>query len=271
MNQLKAAAFDLDDTLLRADLSISLFTKDVFHRLRNSGFTFIAASGRTRMSMKPFVDELGCVSICISCNGAQIWDPVTEKIFCTELFPVDLCLEIAAFGNEYGCYAQTYSDDKFYFNEYSEYSRRYASASRLPGEYVGNLVDFIREPRSKILMMAEEAKIASMLADARERFAGRASVTCSKAYFLEFNPIQATKGNALRKAADILGIRAEEIAAFGDSLNDLSMLQAAGRAVAVSNARKDILPFCSDVCPSNQEDGVAQFLDANVLNKEVSF
>ena len=271
MNQLKAAAFDLDDTLLRDDLSISSFTKEVFSRLKAAGFSFIAASGRTRMGMKPFVDELNCVSLCISCNGAQAWDPVTGQIFFQELFPVDLCREIADFGNEYGCYAQTYSDDKFYFNEYSEYSRRYASASRLPGEYVGNLAEFIREPRSKILMMAEEEKIASMLEDARERFAGRVSVTCSKAYFLEFNPIQATKGNALKKAADLLGIQSVEIVAFGDSLNDLSMLQTAGRSVAVANARPEILSFCSDICPSNQEDGVACFLSENVLREEVSF
>ena len=45
MNQLKAAAFDLDDTLLRDDLSISSFTKEVFSRLKAAGFSFIAASG----------------------------------------------------------------------------------------------------------------------------------------------------------------------------------------------------------------------------------
>ena len=265
MSRLKAAAFDLDDTLLRDDLSISALTRDVFQHLASSGFVFIAASGRTRMSMKPFVDQLGCVSLCISCNGAEVWDPETSRVFCREFFPVALGREIAAFGNEYSCYAQTYSDDRFYFNEYSEYSRRYAFASRLPGEYVGDLTLFIREPRSKILMMAEEEKIASMLSDARKRFAGRASVTCSKPYFLEFNPVKATKGNALKKAADLLGISVKDIAAFGDSLNDLPMLEIAGRSVAVANARPEVIAFCSDVCPSNQEDGVASFLFANVL------
>ena len=270
MNQLKAASFDLDDTLLRDDLSISLFTKEVFHRLKNKGFIFIAASGRTSMSMKPFVDELNCVSLCISCNGAQIWDPVSQQYFCREMFPLELCHEIAAFGNEFGCYAQTYADDKFYFNEYSEYSKRYASASKLPGEYVGDLVKFIREPRSKILMMAEEEKIAYMLREARRRFKNKASVTCSKPYFLEFNPIQATKGNALKKAAEMLGIPTMDIVAFGDGLNDLPMLTTAGCSVAVANARPEVITACSNICLSNQEDGVAHFLFEHVLKKEVA-
>ena len=270
MTLLKAAAFDLDDTLLRDDLSISAYTVDVFRRLHASGFFLIPASGRTRMSMKPFVDRLGCASLCIACNGAQIWNPATDQILYREELSVDLCREIAAFGNHYRCYAQTYSDDRFFFNEYSEYADRYASASMLPGEYVGDLESYIREPRTKILMMAEEDKIARMLTAARKLFQGRASVTCSKAYFLEFNPLHATKGIALEKSASMLGISLREIAAFGDSLNDLSMLEACGCPVAVANARLEVLSFCDETCASNMEDGVARYLAANVLKEDCS-
>ena len=271
MTRLKAAVFDLDDTLLRNDLSLSPYTLDVFRRLHQSGFLFVAASGRTRMSMKPFVDQLNCVSLYISCNGAELWDPVSGSFVYRELLSEDLCREIARFGNEYGVYAQTYSDDRFYFNEYSEYSRMYASASRLPGEYVGDLVDFIHEPRSKILMMADEKKIALMLEDAGKRFNGSASVTCSKPYFLEFNPLLATKGLALEKAASILKVSVDDFAAFGDSLNDASMLRVAGRSVAVANARPEVIAMCDDVCASNEKDGVAHYLAAEVLNEEASF
>ena len=68
----KAAAFDLDDTLLHDDLSISEYTKDVFRQLHAKGFLLIAASGRSRMSIKPFVDGLGCICLYIACNGAEI-------------------------------------------------------------------------------------------------------------------------------------------------------------------------------------------------------
>lgn len=269
MNILKAAAFDLDDTLLRDDLSISAFTEGVFRRLNKAGFFLIAASGRSCMSILPFVERLGCICLYIACNGAEIYDGPTGELLHAESFSVELAHEICDFGAEYGCYAQTYGGDSFFFNQYSVYAERYAAASMLKGVYVGDLREYIREPRSKILMMADEKQIARMLEEARARFAGRLSVTCSKPYFLEFNPLNATKGIALGFAARRLGIRTEEIAAFGDSLNDLSMLQAAGCSVAVANARPEVRSLCDDVCPSNQEDGVARWLQDHILSGEV--
>ena len=264
----RAVAFDLDDTLLHDDLSISPLTLKVFRKLKETGILFVAASGRTLMSMKPFTDRLGCVSLCIACNGAILWDPADIRVLSRETFSANLCREIAHFGNEFGCYAQTYSDDRFYFNKISDYSRKYAAASMLPGECVGDLELFIQEPRTKILMMAEDDKIARMLVLARERFKGRASVTCSKPYFLEFNPLNATKGIALKKAADFLSLLPEDFIAFGDSLNDLPMLKEAGYSVAVANGRPEVRSACNAVCFSNQEDGVAQYLESNFLNKE---
>lgn len=268
-SRIRAAAFDLDDTLLRDDLSISGYTKDVFRRLHESGFLLIAASGRSEKSILPFVQQLGCICLYIACNGAEIYDGPTEKLLHAEAFSAELALEICDFGAEYNCYAQTYAGDKFYFNQYSGYATRYASASMLKGVYVGDLRQFIREPRSKILMMADNDQISRMLVEARQRFAGRASVTCSKPYFLEFNPLRATKGIALEFAAGYLGIRTDEIVAFGDSLNDLPMLQAAGRSVVVANGRPDVKPLCDEICRSNQEDGVARYLAEHFLSGEV--
>ena len=52
MNAIKAAAFDLDDTLLRSDLSVSPYTLEVFRRLHAAGFRFVAASGRYYCDLK---------------------------------------------------------------------------------------------------------------------------------------------------------------------------------------------------------------------------
>ena len=54
---------------------------------------------------------------------------------------------------------------------------------------------------------------------------------------------------------------------FGDSLNDLSMLEAAGTGVCMGNARADVKALGFPVCKSNEEDGVARYLEAHVLNQ----
>ncbi|MBO6093779.1 MAG: HAD hydrolase family protein, partial [Oscillospiraceae bacterium] len=111
------------------------------------------------------------------------------------------------------------------------------------------------------LMMAEPSTISAMLEEALIQFRGRVSVTCSKPYFLEFNPIGATKGITLSWAASYLHLPPSSFLAFGDSLNDLSMLQAAGRGVQMSNGREDLRSLCDDLCGSNQNDGVSAYLD----------
>ncbi len=133
----------------------------------------------------------------------------------------------------------------------------------LKGVQVGPLGPYLREHEtSKILMMGEPEKIAEMLRDARKQFAGRVSVTCSKPYFLEFNPNEATKGNALRWCAEHFGFDMNCAVTFGDSLNDLSMLTAAGLGVVMENGREDVKKLIPTHCRSNMEDGVAQFISS---------
>ena len=62
-------AFDLDDTLLRDDLTISERTIMTLRRISNLGVQIIPASGRAKLSMKSFVEQIGCASLYISCNG----------------------------------------------------------------------------------------------------------------------------------------------------------------------------------------------------------
>ena len=266
---MNAVVFDLDDTLLRDDLSVSDFTVHVFRALHAKGFHLIAASGRSSFSMKPYLEQLGCVSAYISSNGAEIWDGRTHCQICQELFSTEISREIALFAEKHSCYAQVYKDDCFYFSQYGPWAERYASATRLTGVYVGKLSEYINEPRNKILLIDSQEKIAQMYIEATDQFGGRVSVTCSKPIYLEFNPVNAVKGKALLTVCSFLNILPEEVIAFGDSLNDLSMLQTAGHSVTVSNGWEQIRPYCDDICLSNNEDGPARYLNEHYLNGEV--
>ena len=260
IESVRAVAFDLDDTLLRDDLSISDFTVETLRTLDRCGIRVLPASGRAQQSMKPFVDRVGCAALYIACNGGEIWDGKTHQCLFQETIPPELGREIARFGEARHCYAQTYGGSSFFYNMESDWSRRYAVSSMLNGVCVGSLSSFVREPRTKFLMMDTPEKVAAMLEEAREQFRGRLSVTCSKAWYLEFNPLRATKGIALSQVAEKLGFSPVNVMAFGDSLNDLSMLQAAGWSVAMANGREELKIQCASVCPSNQEDGVAVFI-----------
>lgn len=260
----QAIAFDLDDTLLRDNLTLSEKTISVVRQAAAAGIRIIPASGRARESMRGFVEQLGCASCYISCNGAEVWSPESELLM-QEMFPVELAHEIARFAAEKDCYAQTYAGECFYYNKEDFYARAYAKATMLTGVFVGNLEAFITQPTPKILLMDDAERVARLLIEARSRFEGRAAITCSKPWFLEFNPLKATKGNGLRWCAERFGFSLENTIAFGDSLNDVSMLSAVGRGIAMGNARDDVKALGFDVCGTNEEDGVARYIEEHVL------
>lgn len=260
-----AIAFDLDDTLLRDDRTISPYTLSVLRRAAERGIRVIPASGRTRDSMRGYVDQIGCASCFIACNGAEVWSPDKELLM-QELLDTPLAREAARFAKARGCYAQTYAEDCFFYNQEGDWAHAYAESSELRGVYVGDLEAYIAQPTPKILMMDTPERVAELMEEARAAFGGRVSLTCSKPYFLEVNPPRATKGNALRWCAGHLGFSMAHLLAFGDSLNDLSMLLAAGHGVAVENAREDVKAQLDTVCGSNQRDGVARYIDQYVLS-----
>ena len=274
---IRAIAFDLDDTLLRSDLAVSDYTVDVLHRAAEQGIIILPASGRTRDSMFPTVQRIGCAEAFISCNGADVWGlrPVSAgssplsgddcPLLMQELLPVALAHEVTRFAADRGVYCQTYSPSRFFFSINNEYAVSYAHSSSLEGEYVGDLTAFIQRPVTKLLMMDTPERIAALYEEAKDLFAGRASLTCSKPYFLECNPLKATKGNALKWCAEHFGFGMDELLTFGDSLNDVSMLEAADVGVAMGNAREDVKRMGFPVCLTNDEDGVARYIDENIL------
>lgn len=265
--KVRAIAFDLDDTLLRDDRSVSDYTCRVLREAANRGITIIPASGRTSKSMRSFVDRVGCAACYVCANGAEVRDR-NGQVLMQELLSVEVAREAAAFAERHGSYAQVYDEDRFYYSRQDHYADEYAASSALPGVFVGDLTAFITRPTPKLLMMDDPARIAVMMREASEQLAGRAAVTCSKPYFLEVNPVRATKGNALCWCAEHFGFAMEELLAFGDSLNDMSMFTAAGRGVAMANAREDVKALIPAHCLSNEQDGVADYIDKYVLREE---
>lgn len=263
--RIRAIAFDLDDTLLRPDNTISPYTVSVLSRAAERGIRIIPASGRTFGSMMKAVPPIVHLASClVSCNGSEVWSPEGETIM-QELLPVSVAHEVAAFAAERGVYCQTYAPDRFFYTVENEWAASYARLSSLQGECVGDLTTFIQKPVTKLLMMDEPERVSQLLHEASKRFGDRASFTCSKPYFLECNPLRATKANALAWCAEHFGFSMDELLCFGDSLNDVSMLQAAGLGVAVANAREDVKAMGFSLCRANSEDGVARYIEENVL------
>lgn len=80
------------------------------------------------------------------------------------------------------------------------------------------------------------------------------------------NPL-ANKRDALRTLCERMDVPLAATASFGDDIIDISMLETSGTGVAVANANPRVLDIADEICPSNDEDGVAQWIEQHILNQ----
>ena len=73
------------------------------------------------------------------------------------------------------------------------------------------------------------------------------------------NPL-ANKGHALNVICDRLGVKASRTVVFGDDIIDIDMFRAGGYGVAVANSNQRLLAIADEICASNNDDGVANWL-----------
>ena len=70
------------------------------------------------------------------------------------------------------------------------------------------------------------------------------------------------KGSGIRRVADALGVPLSDTVGFGDSMNDLEMIQTVGTGVCMANGSPTLKKFSSMVCPSVEENGLARGFEA---------
>jgi len=249
---------DLDDTLLSPEAQLTPYTLSIFALARDRGVRIIPASGRAAYSMRRFVEQLNTGMPYIACNGAQLVN-ADHTVRDTVAFAPGEARAIIRYLQARGFYVQCYRDEFFYYAQECENSRNYKRTSGMHGRAVEDLEAFVTFPTPKVLSVHEPEEVAKWLPEIREAFPD-ASFSVSKPYFLEAEPMDVSKGTALVRLADALSLVPARTLAFGDSLNDLSMLAYAEHSVAMGNARDEVKQAARYVCLTNTEDGVARFV-----------
>lgn len=256
---------DMDDTLLNDECRLTPYTIDVLRRCTERGIRVIPASGRAMDSLRSYLKQLNTGCPAIGCNGAQIIAPDLSLMSAQE-FDAELAREICAFMEENNFYVQVYKDPYFYYAAECDIANQYKKSSGMEGRAVGDLQKFLTFPTPKVLGVNHPEEVTRVLPIAEERFAGRVAFSVSKPYFLEAEPPEVSKGNALRQLSGLIGLVPERTLVFGDSLNDLSMLAYTPNSVAVENGRPEVKAAARYICRPNHEDGVAHFIEEHVLN-----
>lgn len=276
-NDIKIVALDLDGTLLDSQKRLSERNRRALERAAAKGVLIVPTTGRFFGMMPEAVRNLPFVRYAITINGAQVYDRETDTAIVREEIPVDAAIHMMELldGHDviYDCYRDNWGwmtaslQDKAPDYATDEHYLRIVREFRRP---VPELKAHLRETAAsggvqKIMLFsrrddAEARELTAIRREMAKKFPD-IKVTASTWNDLEFNASAAHKGNALKRFAEYLGLTLDNCAAFGDGLNDLSMIEAAGLGVAMANAVPEVKAAASRIAPSNDEDGVAAVLE----------
>lgn len=258
---IKLIAFDLDGTLLNGEHQLSEETIAAVNKVREKGVKVLIATGRMFCSAAPYAEQLGIVEPLISYNGALVVDPVKEEQLFHEPIPFEIAKKITKKVEENDYHLQLYIDDKLFVSQTNKYTDRYIDISGIKAGVVGSLVDFLdTEPTKMLIIEDDEDRLIEIKNFLIENFSDQIELSSSYYSFIEITKKDISKAVPLKTIAADLGIKREEIMAFGDGLNDLKMIEWVGRGVAMQNAHPELQEHADDTAPDHDDLGIARYL-----------
>lgn len=258
MVKYRLIATDLDGTLLGADKRPTVSVVETLRRARDRGVHIAIASGRMTCTQRDLVREMGLDCSMISYNGSVVVqeDGTTVE---TDL-DIDAMRDVIAYCYDHGHYVQTYHDDVIFTDRDSPMLRSDMD-SRSAEIRFGDLRSMDLGPAPKVVIVVDPSLTPRITEDIH-RMHPMLSVTQSSPYVVEVMPQGVDKAYGLGLVCGHLGISREEVVAFGDNKNDISMVGWAGLGVAVANAVDELKDVADIVTTGEMSDGVQEVLDA---------
>lgn len=272
MNTVKLLALDLDDTLLRSDLTISGRTKRVLKKVEASGIVVVLASGRAPRAMERYAHELNLhkrPGYLVCNNGTTIQESHTGTIIRETFLPVELALTVFDLIDAEGLPVQIYDDDTIYVSRRNEFADQDQKLTGFRQVVVENFRSMIAQGCLKLVIPGDPMLLRPLESILKTYVGDRVTIFTSKPYFLEVLPPDTGKGEALAFVVHKLGIPRESVVAVGDSMNDESMIRWAGVGVAMRNGDERIKAMANLVTDrTNEDDGVADMIERFILGSE---
>lgn len=261
-------ATDLDGTLLASDHhTISPRNRAALAAAAEQGIRVMAVSGRQAYSIATIVAGTPLGSFAIGSNGSVGMDLATGTVQFEERLDVDAQTELTlAMMQRFPQLKATtvHNGGNLYLAQhgYDGDQDPGAAAAAWPVLHrFADLADVLATPAVKLVLKDPEVPAHALLAAAEELAVPGCQPTISGAPFLEVARAGVTKGAALARVCEDLGIDAADVMALGDNNNDVEMLAWAGHGVAMANATSDALAVAQDVTATNDEDGFAQAVE----------
>ncbi|MBK1731448.1 Cof-type HAD-IIB family hydrolase [Thiococcus pfennigii] len=257
----KLVVCDLDGTLLDAEHRLGGYTRQVLDALLARGIHLAFATGRHFVDVHRLSELLSHRPYLISSNGAAVHDRSARPLHCRPLPPESLS-DLLHGPRFDGVHINVYRQHDWLVEEARPALLRFHRDSG----FAYRVVDFRALDATPVLKVfyhhPDPARLAALEPEILARHGARVTTTFSLPMILEVMARGVSKGEALGRVRKALGLRPEEVIAFGDAPNDLEMLRGAGKGVLMANAAPELRAALPDleVIGSHADEAVAHYL-----------
>lgn len=273
---IKMIALDLDGTTLNSQGKLPPIVKTALEDAIAANIEVIVATGRVFSAIPKEILEVKGIRYTCSSNGARVIDLTTNKVIYKNFIAPKAVEDMGEILGKYSFMYEVFTDGKAYVEKMvydkiaemklSDRHVTYVLNTRQPVE--GVLEFMLNKKRSieNININFQDQKNRHMM---REILSAHNNITLTSSFDhnLEIGGKTTSKADAIKKMAQMMGIKKEEIMAAGDNPNDKAMLEAAGLPIAVGNAKDEIKAVAKYITTTNDEGGVAKAIYELVLNK----
>ena len=256
---MKLILTDLDGTLLRTDKTISEYTKQILKQCQQKGILVGFCTSRGKTNITEYCDQIK-PDIVICNGGACVYknDELLHSASFT-LQETQTILQTAYKVCGESCEITLDTIDKIYWNRQHDKSTQYSDMS-----LYDDFKDFSKftECAMKICVQTDDAQKAKLIS---QSVPDCDYLPFSDIPWYKFSSGTATKEHSIKVLSEKIQIPLEQIIAFGDDFNDIGMLKLCGTGVAMKNAIPQVKEVADYETLSNNEDGVAKYIEENIL------
>ncbi len=262
MEKIKLLALDMDGTTLRRDQTVSEANMKAIAKAIDGGIMLVPATGRPVNHIPQQILSFP-IKYAITSNGSSIYDMEKKERIYNSLIPWETAYRITSFLETTSAVFRVTIDDVMYTSKENYEKDTNFLKNKQSGDNLLSCSAYIKEHQAdveKIGMGVFDPEEMYKILDMQREFL-ELNIMKSGDGYVEINNRMASKGNALKWLSQKLEITKENIAAIGDSDNDLIMLCYAGYSFAMTNGTKFARETANEITLSNEEDGVAFAID----------
>lgn len=266
-------ALDLDGTLLAPKKTIHPSSLEALNRARAAGYKVMIVTGRHHVAIHPFYQALALDTPAICCNGTYLYDYHAKKVLEADPLSQEKALQLISLLDEYQVHGLMYVDNTMMYQHPTGHVERTRNWGKDLPEHmrpsftkVDSLAQSVREVENiwKFALTDENGEKLQTFAQHVEQ---SLQLACEWSWHDQVDVARQgnSKGKRLTQFVTSQGWSMDNVIAFGDNFNDISMLEAAGTGVAMGNADDAVKAHADVVIGDHTTDAIADYINQYLL------